>query len=203
MGCVCLCSSSLPTVRFSNTRFSATGSLLVFLLQTSIFGKIPEIGCLQNLGDMATTMASNENLKSVHYLSAKPSVNFQIPEDNIHSRHEIRQPIRRRKCNMTALIIIAIALALLLVAVIVIGTTRRQTSNSDAPSESTNPTGAGSTPAPSPPAEPPGGNQSLSWCEERDEGICTLGVYQNLDTGQIRAQVFDHTCSSAPRIIPT
>ncbi|KAG8159566.1 hypothetical protein KVR01_010203 [Diaporthe batatas] len=140
-------------------------------------------------------MASNENLKSVHYLSAKLSVNFQLPEGNTHSRTTTRQPIRRRKISMTTLIIVALALALLLAAVLVIGITRKQASHNDAPSENTNKTGAGSTPSP-PPSEPPGGDQGLSWCQNRDEGICTLGVYQNLDTGQIRAQVFDHICRS-------
>lgn len=96
---------------------------------------------------------------------------------------------------MTALIIIAIALVLLLVAVIVIGTTRRQTSVNDTASENTNTTQAGSPP-PAPSSEPPGGDQGLSWCQNQDEGECTLGVYQNLDTGQIRAQVFDQTCKS-------
>lgn len=144
-------------------------------------------------------MASNENLKSVHYVSAKPSVNFQLPSDKGHGGHEPpRYPTRRRKLSMRALIIIAIALALLLAAVLVIGTTRRQTSTNDTPSENTTTTQAGSPPPPSS-SEPPGGDQGLSWCQNQDEGKCTLGVYQNLDTGQIRAQVFDHTCSSLQR----
>ncbi|POS70426.1 hypothetical protein DHEL01_v211177 [Diaporthe helianthi] len=141
-------------------------------------------------------MASNENLKSVHYVSAKPSVNFQIPGYNTPSCTESRRPVRRRKISLTALIIIAIALALLLAAVIVLGSTRRQNSGNDTPSENTNSTQA-DLPSPlSSSPEPPGGDRGLSWCQEEEDGTCTLGVYQNLDTGQIRAQIFDHTCRS-------
>lgn len=99
---------------------------------------------------------------------------------------------------MAAIVIIAIALALLLAAVIVIGTTRLQTSINDQPPKNTT---ASSQPGPPPSptsTEPPGGDQGLSWCQVQSDGNCTLGVYQNLDSGQIRAQVFDHTCLSTP-----
>lgn len=134
--------------------------------------------------------------KYEHLVSAKPSVTFQTPSNKDHSCDETRQPTRRRKPSITALIIIAIALALLLAAVIVIGTTRRQTSSNNPHDQGTDTTPQPGVPSSTPPTEPPGGDQGLSWCENQDEGKCTLGVYQNLDTGQIRAQVFDNTCLS-------
>lgn len=101
---------------------------------------------------------------------------------------------------MMALIIIAIALALLLAAIIVIGTTRRGSSIDDQPSQNTTTPGEPGPPRPPTSTEPPGGDQGLSWCQVQSDGNCTLGIYQNLDSGKIRAQVYDHTCSS-PRLI--
>lgn len=101
-----------------------------------------------------------------------------------------------------ALIIIAIALALLLAAVIVIGTTRRGSSVNDQPSQNTTTATQPGPPRPPSSTEPPGGDEGLSWCQVSVNGNCTLGVYQNLDSGEIRAQVYDHTCSS-PTIHPS
>lgn len=143
--------------------------------------------------EMATNMSSDTKHK--HHESAKPSTIIQLPGQMKPDSHGARRPSRRRKPNVTALLIIAIALALLLAAVIVIGTTRLNNSTNNTPSENTTAT---TTPSPSPSptsAEPSGGDQGLSWCQTQDDGNCTLGVYQNLDSGQTRAQVFDHTCS--------
>lgn len=151
-------------------------------------------GFSKSLTWRVTNMASGKNFEQ--YESAKLSTNLQTTGQKNHRKHGVRQPTCRKRPSLAALIIIAIALALLLAAVIVIGTTRLQTSINNQPSKNT------TTPSqPGPPqspasAEPPGGDQGLSWCQVQGDGNCTLGVYQNLDSGQIRAQVFDHTCLS-------
>ncbi|KAL2272266.1 hypothetical protein FJTKL_06980 [Diaporthe vaccinii] len=136
-------------------------------------------------------MAIDKNFE--HYESAKVSTNLQATGKRNHRRHGALQPACRRRPSMAAIVIIAIALALLLAAVIVIGTTRLQTSTNDQPSDNTTPSQSGPPPSPAS-TQPPGGDQGLSWCQIQGDGNCTLGVYQNLDSGQIRAQVFDHTC---------
>lgn len=143
-------------------------------------------------------MAASEK-KYIHFETAKLSRIPQVTGQKKHPSHGVRHPTRCRKPSMTALIIIAIALALLLAAVIVIGTTRLQKSiNDQPPNNTTTPTEPG-PPTSSPQTEPPGGDRGLSWCQVQGGGNCTLGVYQNLDSGQIRAQVFDSTCVS-PKI---
>lgn len=138
-------------------------------------------------------MAIDKNFE--HYESTKVSTNLQATGKRNHRRHGARQPACRRRPSMAAIVIIAIALALLLAAVIVIGTTRLQTSTNDQPSDNTTPSQSGPPPSPAS-TQPPGGDQGLLWCQIQGDGNCTLGVYQNLDSGQIRAQVFDHTCLS-------
>lgn len=140
-------------------------------------------------------MAAPEK-KRIHYETAKLSKIPQVTGLEKHPSHGTRHPTRRRKPSMTAFIIIAIALALLLAAVIVIGTTRLQKSvNDQPPNNTTTPTEPGPQTTP-PPTEPAGGDLDLSWCQVQGDGNCTLGVYQNLDSGQIRAKVFDNTCMS-------
>lgn len=143
------------------------------------------------------SMASHKTCE--RYEPEKPSTNIHVTGQRYLPSHGPRRPARCSKPNLTALIIIALALVLLLVAVIVIGTTGLRSSSNDQPSRNTTtPTQPGPPPSPAS-AEPPGGDQGLlSWCQVRDDGNCTLGVYQNLDTGQIRAQVFDHACLSTP-----
>ncbi|KAK2598642.1 hypothetical protein N8I77_012037 [Diaporthe amygdali] len=141
---------------------------------------------------MVTNMPPTEKDKECMPITGPTLV--RIPAHKDLSNHGDRHRARRKTPSLTALVIIAIALALLLVSAIIIGTTRLQTSSQDAPPDNTTvPTQPG-PPSPTVTTEPPGGDQGLSWCQAQGEGNCTLGVYQNLDTGQIRAQVFDHTC---------
>lgn len=143
---------------------------------------------------MIANMASNKNYEQ--FDSGKVPTNLLTAGQRNHPGHGVRQPTRRRRPSMMALIIIAIALALLLAAVIVIGTTRRGSSIDDQPFQNTTTPGEPGPPRPPTSTEPPGGDQGLSWCQVQGDGNCTLGVYQNLDSGKIRAQVYDHTCSS-------
>lgn len=186
--------SSLPEPRFYNhfpLSLTVHGSYRcqTTVLNTSSRFRFPHLRMLTNM---------DPDKKYDHYETGKASAHIQIHDEWNKDSHGARHPSRRRKPNVTALVITAIALALLLAAVIVISTTRLHNSTNNAPTGNTT-TSAPPGPPPSPAsAEPPEGDEGLSWCQAQDDGKCTLGVHQNLDSGQIRAQVFDHTCQSIP-----
>lgn len=178
-------------ISFTSTDISGThGCQKILVQKSSSLSKFLTLTMMK--------MAAPEK-KYIHCETAKLSRIPQVTGQKKRPSHGVRHPTRRRRPSMTALVIIAIALALLLAAVIVIGTTRLQKSiNDQPPNNTTTPTEPG--PQTSPPStEPPGGDRGLSWCQVQGDGNCTLGVYQNLDSGQIRAQVFDSTCMS-PKI---
>lgn len=176
-------------ISFTSTDISGTHGC-----QTTLVQKSSSLSKFLTLTMMK--MAAPEK-KYIHCETAKLSRIPQVTGQKKRPIHGVRHPTRRRRPSMTALVIIAIALALLLAAVIVIGTTHLQNSISDQPPNNTTTSSEPGPPTSPPQTEPPGSDRGLSWCQAQGDGNCTLGVYQNLDSGQIRAQVFDNTCMSS------